>query len=612
MRPHFHRLLMLAVLLAASPTFAASDRALLAAFSQWENLSAPGEQILFAEGWKFLQSHPDWPRQNTLRLNIEAAALREAPATKMLGKFCRAFPPLSGRGMIACARAGIGGVPAIAQGWKQGDFTPEEEKNILAREGGKLTERDHRARLDRLLFENKAAPARRTLTLLPEKSRPLYEARIALVANTADAPRKVGALPRVDLQDPGLIYNRLTWRHRKGMVDGVYELFAAAPKNPPYPDLWWNLRMYYARKAFEQRNYDRALRLVEHAGALKPEYLADTLWFKGWILLEAKRNPRGAYESFYQLFRAVKTPVSKARAAYWAGRAAEKNGNLDIARNWYAKAATYPSVFYGQLAQARIAPKTALQLPKTPSLTSKEKASFAKNDLPRLTQLLIKAGREEDADAFILQMAQNKNDARSLALIADFARTQGQTFDSVRVAKLALQRHVLLIDHGWPRVVLPQELPIEPALALAIIRQESEFNPNATSPAGARGLMQLMPATARETARKLGLGFAVPRLFEPDYNITLGSDYLGRLVRGFDGSYILAMAGYNAGPANVRKWIRQFGMPPDSPEAAVNWIESIPFTETRNYVMRGLENVQMYRTLIDPRTPLQIREDLVR
>jgi soluble lytic murein transglycosylase len=612
MRPHFYRLLILALLLADNPAGATSDRALLSAFSQWENLSAPGEMIRFKEGWKFLQSHPDWPRQNTLRLNIEAAALREAPETKKLREFCQTFPPISGRGLIACARAGIGGSAAISQGWKQGDFTPEEEKNILAREGGKLTEHDHRARLDRLLFEDKAAPARRTLLLIPETFHSLYLARIALITNAPDAARKVEAVPRAQLQDPGLIYNRLTWRHRKGLTDGVLELFAAAPKNPPYPDLWWNLRMYYARKTFEQRNYDRALRLVEHAGALKPEYQADTLWFKGWILLESKRNPRGAYESFYQLFRAVKTPVSKARAAYWAGRAAEKNGNLDIARNWYVKAATYPSVFYGQLAKARVAPKTPLQLSKTPTLTAKEKASFAKNDLPRLTQLLIKAGREEEADTFILQMAQNKNDARSLALIADFARTHGQTFDGVRVAKLALQRHILLIEHGWPRVALPQELPIEPALALAIIRQESEFNPNATSPAGARGLMQLMPATARETARKLGLGFANPRLLIPGYNITLGSDYLGRLVSGFGGSYILAIASYNAGPTNVRKWIKRFGMPPDSAEGAVNWIESIPFTETRNYVMRGLENVQVYRTLIDPKNPLQIREDLVR
>jgi soluble lytic murein transglycosylase len=612
MRHHFHRLLMLALLLAASPASATSDRALLNDFAQWENLSAPGEMIGFAEGWEFLQDHPDWPRQNTLRLNIEAAALRETPKAKVLSKFCREFPPISGRGMIACARAGIGDSAAIAKGWKQGDFTPEEEKNILAREGGKLSERDHQARLDRLLFEDKAAPARRTLVLLPEKSRPLYEARIALVTNAPDAPRKVEAVPRAQINDPGLMYNRIAWRHRKGMTEGVYELFALAPKNPPYPDLWWNLRMKYARDAFEARKYDRALRLLDTAGALKPEYLADTLWFKGWIQLEAKQNPRAAYESFYQLFRAVRTPVSKARAAYWAGRAAEKNGNFDIARNWYAKAATYPSVFYGQLAQARVTPKTPLRLPKTPSLSAKEKASFAKGDMPRLTQLLIKAGREEEADAFVLQMAQNKNDAKSLALIADFARSQGQIFDGVRVAKLALQQHIMLVEDGWPRVALPKDIPIEPALALAIIRQESEFNPHATSPAGARGLMQLMPATAKETARKLDLNFAMPRLSEPNYNITLGSDYLGRLVRGFDGSYILAIASYNAGPSNVRKWIKRFGTPPDSPEAAVNWIESIPFTETRNYVMRGLENVQMYRTLLDPQTPVQLREDLAR
>jgi soluble lytic murein transglycosylase len=612
MRRFFHRLLMVAIVFAGSAAHAASDRALIAAYDAWRDLSAPGEHILFADGYRFLKRYPDWPRQNMIRLNSEAAALRESPAPSILTLFCREFPPLSGRGLIACARAGSGGKKEILQGWKQGDFTPEEEKNILAREGKLLTPADHEARADRLLFEDKASAARRMLFLLPQNARALYEARIAFVTNAPNAARKLEAVPRARQRDPGLIYNRLQWRHRKGMTDGVYELFALAPKDPPYPDLWWPLRMVYARKALETGEYTRALKLLEHAGAVKMEHLADTLWFKGWVQLEMQQQPQAAYPYFYQMFRNVKTPVSKARAAYWAGRAAEKNGNPDIARNWYEKAARYPSVFYGQLALARMAPGKALTLPPPPKLSDKARRSFAARDLPRLIRLLIYAGKEDEADIFVIALAEAAATPEAMALVADFARKQGQTFDGVRVAKLALQRRILLVEFGWPKIPLPGGLPLEPALVFSIIRQESEFNPRATSPAGARGLMQLMPATARETARKLGLGFAVPRLFEPDYNITLGSDYLARLVSGFDGSYILAMAGYNAGPANVRKWIARFGMPPNSPEGAVNWIESIPFGETRNYVMRALENVQMYRTLIDPQTPVQLREDLIR
>jgi soluble lytic murein transglycosylase len=612
MRRFFQRLLLFAMLLASSSAAASSDRALLRAYEAWRDLSAPGEYIAFNDGYRFLKERPDWPRQNMIRLNTEAAALREAVAPSILALFCREFPPLSGRGMIACARAGVGGSKEIAQGWKQGDFTPEEEKNILAREGKLLTPADHEARADRLLFEDKASAARRILFLLPQNARALYEARIALVTNAPDAARKVEAVPRARQSDAGLIYNRLQWRHRKGKSDGVYELFALAPKDPPYPDLWWPLRMLYARKALEISDYRRALRILEHPGAVKSEYLADTLWFKGWLELEKLKNPQAAYPHFYQLFRNVKTPVSKARAAYWAGRAAEANGNPDIARNWYEKAARYPSVFYGQLALARTSPGAPLTLPPPPKLSEKARGAFAQREMPRLIRLLIAAGQENEADLFVIALAEAAATPEAMALVADFARKQGQIFDGVRVAKLALQRRMLLVEFGWPKIALPQDLPLEPALVLSIIRQESEFNPRATSPAGARGLMQLMPATARETARKLGLGFAIPRLFEPDYNIILGSDYLARLIAGFDGSYILAIASYNAGPANVRKWIKKFGMPPQSPEGAVNWIESIPFGETRNYVMRNFENLQMYRTLMDARTPVALREDLVR
>jgi len=612
MKRCFHRLLVLPLLVLTSQAYAASDGEVLADYARWEQLSDPSAVIFFDEGYRFLKRRADWPRQNVIRIKTEAAAMRESPSEGTLLQFCREFPPISGRGMVACARAGAGGIKEVAQGWKQGDFDADEEQMILARYGSQLSQDDHRKRLSRLLFEEKIKPAQRGLSLVSGAYRKLYEARIALITNAGNANVLVNNLPSNMQANPGLMFDRIKWRHKRGMEEGVAELFAAAPPNPPHADIWYSLRMQYARKALEKRHYGRAIAILQNHGQLKPEYLADTLWLKGWIRTEHTGDARAGYEDFYQLYKVVNFPVSKARAAYWAGRAAQKNGNNDIASEWFEKAAQFPSVFYGQLAALQLDGTAELDLPDSIGVSESERREFARQDTPRLIALLLQNGKEDEADAFLLHAAQMTSDKYDLAILADFAKQHGQEFDSVRVSKLALQKQHILINYGWPKIKVPQNIAIEPALALSITRQESEFNIRAVSPAGARGLMQLMPATARMTAGKIGLPYSLDKLFDPQYNITLGTDYLGRMIDGFDGSYILAIASYNAGPGNVRNWIARFGYPPNTPEGAINWIESIPFVETRNYVMRALENLQVYRALANPDQPIMLRADLVR
>lgn len=609
MRSSFHRLLIGSFLLTA-PALANTETALLADYARWEEITDTRSVIFFNEGYGFLKRRADWPRQNVVRMKTEEAALRESPSS--LSAFCREFPPISGRGMIACARAGVGGIKEVAQGWVQGDFNADEEKMILARYGSQLTRTNHADRIDRLLFEGKVNPAQRSLPLVDEGLRRLFEARIALIGNKGNANALLARVPAALSKDAGLIFNRIQWRHKRGMEDGVMELFAQAPANPPYPDMWYSLRMQYARKAMEKRHYDRALGLLSRHGQMKPEYLADTLWVKGWIRTEHLKDARGGYEDFYELYKVVKFPVSKSRAAYWAGHAARKNGNHDIARDWFERAAEHPTVFYGQLAALELDKTGTLDLPDPIRVSDSERRDFASQDIPRLIALLIRQGKEDEADTFLLHLAQQTSDKDTLALLADFAKQHGQEFDSVRVSKLALQKQHILLNYGWPSVKLPANIPIEPALALSITRQESEFNIRAVSRAGARGLMQLMPATARMTAGKLSMPYSLERLFDPQYNMTLGSDYLGRMINGFDGSYILAIASYNAGPGNVRNWIARFGTPPKTTEGAINWIESIPFIETRNYVMRALENLQVYRSLQNEDTPIGLKTDLTR
>ena len=558
----------------------------------------------------------EWPMFNSVRIKAEQAALLEAPDTQTMLKFCKNYPPISGRGMLACARAGVGTAQQqsqwIAQGWKQGDFTRDEERNVAASFGGQLTLVDHRARIDRLLYEGKTSAASNLLWRLPDSERRVAEARIALRNNARDANARLARVPASALNTPGLIFERIVWRHGRSMADGVISLFVSAPDAGAQGDVWWPLRANYVRKAMHMGQYQTAMQILDKHGTLKREFLAEALWMKGWLYYDYLRDTGAAYKAFYQLYKTVQFPVSKARAAYWAARAATRNNNADIAKNWLSRAARYPTVFYGQLAHSELTPNAPLKLPASVGFSAEEKAAFDKEESVRLITLLARSGGEETADRFIVSLAEATTQPSRLALLANLARAVGQSYDAVKVAKIALRSNTVLMEQGWPTIQIPPGLAIEPALTLAIIRQESEFNPHAVSPANARGYMQLLPTTAQETARKIGVAYSYARLFEQAFNLQVGSEYLGRMIQAYDGSFIAGIASYNAGPGNVRKWYRQFGNPGGSVENSVKWMESIPFAETRNYVQRVLENLQIYRARLGQKVATPLVQDLTR
>ncbi len=588
----------------------------MATYLQWRAVSDPdAPAISFNDGAQFLREHAGWPAEKSVRLRTEAAAMREQISSPALANFCKDYPPISGRGMIACMRAGAnnaGREDWLHQAWVQGDFSASEETDILRAYGTKLTRADHINRMDRLLYEGKVTPAKRMMNMVPADRHPLYEARMALISDAKFAQRKVFAVPVNYRRDPGLLFDRANWRVTHHQEDQVAELVLAVPSPAPYPDLWWPLRAIAAREALAKRDPALALKILNGHGELKSEALADALWLKGWILLQYQRDAGGAYKEFYRLYTNVGTPVSKARAAYWAGRAAMKNGNPDIAREWMEKAAAHPTVFYGQLAHLTLTPEAPLRLPPNPHYTDEEKDAFDREEMVMLVRALARDGDTAMRDLFLTHMGMVATKPSRFALLADLAREVGDVADGVRIAKLAMRKNVVMIDVGWPRVALPENIGTEPALALAITRQESEFDAGARSNAGAQGMMQLLPTTAKHIANQNGLPYDRDTLSEPNANITLGTSYLGQMISGFDGSYILGIASYNAGPGNVRQWLAQRGSPPKSVNGAVDWIEAIPFAETRNYVMRALENVQIYRTLAMPTSTPQLTQDLAR
>lgn len=583
-------------------------------YAMWSILKEPGgaAYFSFADTALFFRHHAHWPMQNRIRMAVEATMFRDRATGTDAGWFCKEYPPISGRGMIACAMllpSGDGRVAAlIKQGWIQGDFDASEERAILSAYRTLLGTQEHAARVERLLFEGKTQAAVRALPLLAPGSRTIAETRIALITGARNADAKLAALPASSRAAPGIVFDRIRYRHRKGLKDGAMELFASAPANPPHADAWWPLRHYYAREAIANRNYKRAYALVRHPGELSREAKAEALWLSGWLQFEFLNDSRHAYENFYKLYDLVLTPVSKARAAYWAGRAAERNGNKDIASSWYAQGAQYPTVFYGQLALAKRSPGKALPLPAMPipsgSIDRTEK------ELLDISHLLASNGYEDMARIFLEQAASGDAGDQHLAAIAHHVKSRGRLADTVRFAKAALRRNIVLMAHGWPTYRVPAAVAVEPALTLAITRQESEFDAKARSSANAQGLMQLLPGTAAHTARKHGLTYG--SLYSPESNMLLGSAYLSELIEGAGGSYVAAIAGYNAGPGNMRKWVNSNGHPGQSLDQTLRWIESIPFGETRNYVQRVMENLQIYRAQLQPGTPLAIEKDLLR
>lgn len=600
------------------PAFeAAKGDKLLTAYVQWASLRDPKQdQITFDDGYDFLSAHGDWPEMNTIRLRTEQAALDSKPDAAALKRFCTDFPPISGRGMFACAAAGAGiaeqSADWIHQGWLQGDFTEPEEAQVLATYGQQFTSADHIARIDRLLFEGRVGPAKRMLPRVPRDRLTLYMARIALITNSHDANFRMDSVPVNLRRDPGLLFDRIGWRHRKGDDEGVAELFTMAPKNPPFADLWWPLRAATVRDAVSANRPADALQMLENQGELKSENKADALFLRGWVALSGLHDTRAAYKDFYEMYTAVGTPVSKARAAYWAAEAAVLNGNPEIAREWQEKAASRPTTFYGQLAYQALHPGEALKLPDGPSPTAIASEHFKEEEQVKLIRLLAAQDQKPMANRFLVNLANSADSPERFLLIARLAREVGETAGGVRAAKLALRKGVVLLKEGWPLVEVPADNPLEPALALSIIRQESEFDPAAESNAGARGLMQLLPGTAKQMAHKAGMAFSNDDLWKGTTNIELGSAYLAHLIAVEDNSYIMGIAAYNAGPGNVSRWQSQFGRPGKTPREAVDWIERIPFSETRNYVMRNLENLQVYRTLLNPQQKLALAQDLLR
>ncbi len=579
---------------------------LLAKVLRWLNYTQPNSGATFAEITDFIRTNPDWPQIPTLLRRAEEAISVATPDSVVIAWFSD-HKPQTVDGAIAYGKALVNAGEAdkaatlLRRTWITGNFGPLQEREFLANFRQMLTDADQVARLDRLLWEHQDTAAEQQMVRVNDDQRVLAQARMALDNAAPNAEALAAKVPDALKNDPGLIYEMVRYRRQHNMDDQAIELLKHPLRNAVHPDMWWSERAILARRALQQGQISQAYDIARDHGQTEGAGFADAEWLSGWIALRFLDDREVALNHFSAMYDHVTTPQSRARAAYWAGRADEALGRGDDAVRWFNQAARHVTTFYGQLAASRLDHEQLWPLPADPLPTAEDIQSFERHELVRAARMLGEIKETDLLRPFMLRMNEQAKTAGERALAADLATTLGRADIAVTVAKQSERQGVPLIASGYPIPRLQVAEKPEQALVLGLIRQESAFHFEAVSSAGARGLMQLMPATAAKVAKALKVVFKKKEALasaltrNPSLNVKLGSAYLNDLLDDFNGSYILSVAAYNAGPSRVRKWIRDMGDPRNPEVDPVDWIESIPYSETRNYVQRVLEGVQIYR-----------------
>jgi soluble lytic murein transglycosylase len=584
---------------------------------RWMDFARPGAPGRFPDIAEFLEKNTDWPGQKALRKHAEEALAGESDA--VAGEWLKRYPPVSPTGRVREIEIVLnsgdltGGIEALRAVWIGADFGPLDEKNFLSRHSAAIRPEDHAKRVDRLLWDGHPEAAHRLLPLLSAEYRPVAEARLALAAQASNADVLVARVPAQLRSDPGLVFEQLRSRRKKDMTDAAVQILLAQPGDLVRPAAWWAERQAIARRVLAGGNAELAYRLVEQHGLIEGSAFSDAQFLLGYVALRYMKNPAMAFDHFSRILARVGTPYAKARAGYWGGRAAETQGKSDLAAKWYAAGADHMATFYGQLAAHELGRDAPPRPLPEPVPDAAELARFNDSEVVRATRFFFGLGDRDRGRAFLLHLADTAKTPTMFAMVATLAESSGRIDLGIAVAKRAIEAGTPLMVHGYPITAIPSGGTAEHSLLFAITRQESAFEREAVSRAGARGLMQLMPATASFIANKMQLPFSADRLTADGiYNVLLGRAYIETLIDDFGGSYALAIAAYNAGPGRVRQWLRDYGDPRGGNIDMVDWIEMIPINETRNYVQRVLENLQIYRGQKGRDSAFSLASDLAR
>ncbi|MBL6857459.1 MAG: lytic transglycosylase domain-containing protein [Pelagibacteraceae bacterium] len=578
----------------------------------WLYLKERGNQATFNDYKNFIKENSDYPRIGRLRYMAEHKIILDNTSPRTIINWFSENEPLSGTGKIKLGEAYLKvnenelGTNLIKSGWINADLSSRDVKYYRNKFKKILTTKEHLKRVDYLAWNNKYWDLKRMLRYLPKKEKLLYNARFILMTNSYGVDKAISDVPQELKNDLGLQYNRLKWRARRNRLESSLEILRMfhGEETLIYPQLWWKLRENITRDLIYAKKYSLAYEVSSNHHLKEGPEFADAEWISGWLALSFLNNNELAINHFKNFYSNVGYPISLARGAFWLGLAYEKSNNQDKARKFYKESSRFTNTYYGQLSFNKIYSGQDFKLSSEFKVTNGYEKEFNSNKLIRHIKLLKEMDKTKFSKDILKHLASLNVERGSEILAAKLSSEIGRYDYAIQIAKQASYEKRFINTYNYPIISVPEEIngkqmPSQ-ELVLAIIRQESEFDARANSYVGAQGLMQLMPATARLVAKKLRITYNKSSLkTDPSYNIKLGTYYFNSLLEDYDGVFPFAVGAYNAGPNRIKSWVRRYGDPNIDEISFIDWVELIRFKETRNYVQRVIENINVYKYILN-------------
>ena len=584
----------------------------------WLYLKQNGNQATFSDYRNFIDKNSDYPRIGRLRYMAEHKIILENTSPKSIVNWFNNKEPLSGTGKIKLGEAylKIGevelGSTLIKSGWIKADLSKRDVRYYRKKFRKILLTQDHLKRAEYLAWNNKYWDLKRMLPYLPKNDKLLYNARFILMTNSYGVDKAISDVPKELINDLGLQYNRLKWRTRRNRLEGSLEILRKfhGEETLVYPELWWKLRENITRDLIYEKKYSLAYEVSSNHHLKNGPEFADAEWISGWLALSFLGKNKLAINHFENFYNNVGYPISLARGAFWLGLAHEKNGNLDQAKKYFKDGSKFSNTYYGQLAFNKIRSGQDFKLSPVHKISDGYEKEFNKNKLIRHVRLLKEMDRTEFSKDILKHLATLNVENGSEILAAKLSTDVGRFDYAIQISKQASYEKRFINMFNYPVISVAEkingkQMPKQ-ELILAIIRQESEFDARANSHVGAQGLMQIMPGTAKIVARSLKINYSKSLLkSDTSYNIKLGTYYFNSLLEDYDGVFPFAIGAYNAGPNRIKSWIKRYGDPNKGEINFIDWIELIRFKETRNYVQRVIENINVYKYTLN-KNPIKI------
>jgi soluble lytic murein transglycosylase len=583
---------------------------------EWFILRHPDGAASFSRYATFIADNPGWPSMGQLRRRAEARLWQEQSDAATIHRFT-GDQPASAKGRFALARALAaegdrqGAERWAREAWRSQELAERIEGEAFDAFRAMLTREDHRARMDKRIGAKDLSGAMRAARRLGDDDVSIVKACAAVKANETKARELLDAVETAARQDLGYTLCRIHWMVHHEQVAEATRLMLAAPAETMAlqdTDEWWRERRALARKLLDAGDFQSAYQVVRNAALPADQYYqADFHFLPGWIALRYLNDPATARAHFAHIDDGAANPIVIARAHYWRGRAAEAAGRNEEMRAEYEAAARHCTAYYGQLARAKLGlEKIELRAPPQPDPDSGPALS---DERVSAADMLYTLGERDVVRSFVADLADQSDDAALLAALGELTARRNDARAMLELGKTALGRGLAMDIYAFPTIGIPQHSPIGPEIDRSVIysvaRTESAFDQRDKSPANAVGLMQVTPEAGRDTAKRFGVAYDWERMIsDPVYNTQMGAAELSALLREYNGSHIMTFAGYNAGRGRVREWVKQYGDPRDPKVDAIDWVERIPFAETRNYVQRVMENLQIYRVRFDTGTPV--------